>query len=87
LADITYAPARAREAAAGAVLAPMAGRVIRVEAAPGDVVAKGDCLIVVEAMKMQHRIAATADGTVEKVLAKEGDQVAARQLLVAMVEP
>ena len=87
LADITYAPARAREALAGAVMAPMAGRVIRIDAAPGDVVAKGDCLIVVEAMKMQHRIAAGTDGTVAEVLAKEGDQVAARQLLVAMVEP
>ncbi len=87
LTDITYAPARAREALAGAVVAPMAGRVIRVEAAPGDVVAKGDCLMVVEAMKMQHRITAGTGGTVAEVLAKEGDQVAARQLLVAMVEP
>ena len=87
LTDITYAPARAREALAGAVVAPMAGRVIRVEAAPGDVVAKGDCLMVVEAMKMQHRITAATSGTVAEVLAKEGDQVAARQLLVAMVEP
>jgi 3-methylcrotonyl-CoA carboxylase alpha subunit len=43
---------------------------------PGDAVKKGQALAVMEAMKMEHTIAAPADGTVQELLYAPGDQVA-----------
>jgi 3-methylcrotonyl-CoA carboxylase alpha subunit len=43
---------------------------------PGDAVKKGQALAVMEAMKMEHTIAAPADGTVQELLFAPGDQVA-----------
>ncbi len=51
-------------------------------AAKGETVAKGQCLVVLEAMKIEHEIRAGAEGTVAGVAVAEGEQVAARQLLV-----
>jgi geranyl-CoA carboxylase alpha subunit len=66
------------------MLAPMNGRIVAVLAKAGDKVAKGQRVVVLEAMKMQHEIAASRAGTVEQVAVKEGDQVATRQLLAAL---
>lgn len=55
---------------------------VTVAVAPGQVVAKGDLLMIVEAMKMEFRLQAPVDGTVEVVTAGAGAQVALRQLLV-----
>ena len=62
--------------------APMNGKVVAVLVNAGDAVAKGQRLVVVEAMKMQHEMAAGSNGTVARVTVKPGDQVATRQLLV-----
>jgi biotin carboxyl carrier protein len=51
---------------------------------PGDRVAKGQRVVVLEAMKMQHEISAERDGMIDKILVKPGDQVATRQLLVEL---
>jgi geranyl-CoA carboxylase alpha subunit len=67
------------------LLAPMNGAIIGVHAKPGDSVSKGQRIVVLEAMKMQHEICAERAGTIEKVLVKLGDQVATRQLLVELV--
>ena len=67
--------------------APMAGRIIRVLATPGDNVRAGDTLLILEAMKMEQQITAPHDGTVAKLLCEEGDQVAAGQELVVLQEP
>jgi geranyl-CoA carboxylase alpha subunit len=64
------------------VRAPMNGKVVAVLVNAGDVVAKGQRLVMVEAMKMQHEMAAGGNGTVTRVTVKPGDQVATRQLLV-----
>jgi geranyl-CoA carboxylase alpha subunit len=64
--------------------APMNGRVVRVLAKPGDRVAKGQCVVVLEAMKMQHEIAAPRDGTLANISAAEGQQVATRALLAIL---
>ncbi|WP_026913162.1 ATP-binding protein [Perlucidibaca piscinae] len=81
--DVTYAPAQAAEAGSdGRLLAPIDGKVVTVAVAPGQVVAKGDLLMIVEAMKMEFRLQAPVDGTVEVVTAGAGAQVALRQLLV-----
>jgi len=66
------------------LIAPMNGAIIAVHAQVGDRVAKGQPVVVLEAMKMQHEIAAERDGVVDKVLIKPGDQVATRQLLVQL---
>ena len=74
-------------AAAGSLVAPMPGAVLRVLVAPGATVAAGDPLVVVEAMKMEHQVAAPADGTVGEVHVAPGDQVETGQLLLVMAEP
>ncbi len=53
----------------------MPGRVRKVSAAAGDRVERGMVLIVLEAMKMEHAIRAPKDGTLRRLLVKEGDLV------------
>jgi len=61
---------------AGRLTAPMPGKVVSFSVKAGDKVAKGQPLAVMEAMKMEHTIAAPADGTVAELLYGPGDQVA-----------
>ena len=83
--DTTLAPPTARDAlGAGVLRAPMNGRIIAVHAKAGDTVLKGQRLIVLEAMKMQHEITAERDGTIETLPVKAGDQVATRQVLASL---
>ena len=69
--------AHAGEAAAegGRLTAPMPGKVVSFAVKVGDTVAKGQPLAVMEAMKMEHTIAAPADGVVQELLYAPGDQV------------
>lgn len=81
--------ARGRKAPRGAeetpsLEAPMPGRVISVRAAAGARVSKGDVLVVLEAMKMEHAVHAPKDGTVARVPVSEGQMVAFGELLVEM---
>ena len=66
------------------LLAPMNGVIVGVLAKPDDPVSKGQCVVVLEAMKMQHEIVAERDGSIGKILVKPGDQVATRQLLAEL---
>ncbi|WP_324612827.1 acetyl-CoA carboxylase biotin carboxyl carrier protein subunit, partial [Streptomyces specialis] len=59
----------------GSLLAPMPGTVVRVDAAPGDAVTAGQPLMWLEAMKMQHRIDAPADGVLTELSVAVGRQV------------
>ena len=59
----------------GRLTSPLPGRVVSVAVAAGDFVSAGQTLMVIEAMKMEHSIAAPAAGTVETVHFSEGDQV------------
>ncbi|MFD4656433.1 biotin carboxylase N-terminal domain-containing protein [Kitasatospora sp. NPDC058444] len=70
----------------GALLAPMPGTVVRVVAAVGDTVTAGQPLLVLEAMKMEHRVAAPSDGTLVELRATPGRQVETGTLL-AVVQP
>jgi 3-methylcrotonyl-CoA carboxylase alpha subunit len=70
------AEAEATTEGAGHLTSPMPGTVVRVMAAAGDQVKRGQPLLVVEAMKMEHTIAAHADGVVKQVKFKAGDSVA-----------
>jgi 3-methylcrotonyl-CoA carboxylase alpha subunit len=64
------------ESGGGRLTAPMPGKVVAVLASAGQEVKKGDALVIMEAMKMEHTIAAPTDGVVEEVLYQVGDQVA-----------
>ena len=66
----------------GAVLSPMPGRIIAVSVAAGQAVAKGQTLVTLEAMKMEHSLVAPFDGTVADLSAIEGGQVSEGALLV-----
>ncbi|MFG3229310.1 acetyl/propionyl/methylcrotonyl-CoA carboxylase subunit alpha [Kitasatospora sp. NPDC048194] len=70
----------------GALLAPMPGTVLRTSAAVGDAVTAGQPLLVLEAMKMEHRVTAPADGVLVELLAAPGRQVELGTLL-AVVRP
>ncbi|MEO9133306.1 MAG: acetyl/propionyl/methylcrotonyl-CoA carboxylase subunit alpha [Sphingomonas sp.] len=67
--------AAAGAAADGTILSPMPGRIIAVEIAVGDTVAKGQKLITLEAMKMEHSLVAPFDGIVAELNAETGGQV------------
>ena len=64
-----------RGLAAGGFAAPMPGVIIEVRVEPGEQVAAGSTLVVMEGMKMEHHVSAPCDGTVTEVLVNPGDQV------------
>jgi acetyl-CoA/propionyl-CoA carboxylase biotin carboxyl carrier protein len=68
----------------GPLTSPMPGTVLAVHVAPGESVAAGQPLVVVEAMKMEHVVAASAPGTVREVLVKPGDAVVLDQPLAVV---
>ena len=70
----------------GAILSPMPGLVISVDVAEGDRVAKGDRLLTVEAMKMEHSLRAPFDGIVGKLQVSTGARVSENQLVVSVMK-
>jgi propionyl-CoA carboxylase alpha chain len=71
-------------AAGSGTTAPVPGRIVAVQVAPGDGVIEGQVLVVLEAMKMEHSIRAASASTVAEVRVQVGDQVDARQVLVVL---
>jgi len=83
--DKTYAPPAAAAAGSdGKLRAPMDGRIVAIKVAAGDSVSRGQTLIVLEAMKIQHQLKAGLDATIESVAVREGQQVANRTVLVTL---
>ena len=81
--DITHLPVgSAAGAGCGSVKAPMDGAIVEVLVEQGSQVSKGQLLLVLEAMKMEHPLKASIDGVVRRVGVSRGDQVKNRQLLV-----
>ncbi len=70
----------------GRLTAMMPGRVVKVMADAGDKIKKGQALIIMEAMKMEHTIVSPRDGVVERVAFKVGDMVPADAVLFAFEE-
>lgn len=70
----------------GGLTAPMPGAVLTTEVEAGMTVAKGQLLVILEAMKMEHRITAPFTGVVEKVHVNVAEQVENGQLLVTIIE-
>ncbi|WP_327590803.1 biotin/lipoyl-binding protein [Nonomuraea sp. NBC_00507] len=86
LTPVPRLPEPVERVAPGSLLAPMPGSVLRVEVAAGDRVTKGQSVLVLEAMKMEHRIAAPADGVVSGVHVEKGQQVEAGAVLAIIQE-
>ncbi len=78
------APSARDGAADGRVAAPIGGQVLAVPVREGERVARGQCVAVIEAMKMEHGVAAPRDGVVRRIAVSPGDQVAARQALMVV---
>ena len=88
---VTELPAARKGAGAGThdgdVRSPMPGTVIAVGVASGAAVAKGEVVVVVEAMKMEHALGAPFDGVVDQLEVRVGDSVVVDQLLAVVTAP
>jgi acetyl/propionyl-CoA carboxylase alpha subunit len=84
LNEVERFPIPGAELAAGALVAPLPGTVVKVAVAAGDPVTAGDTLVAIEAMKMEHEVRAPTDGTVTEVHVTAGEQVEAGRLLVVI---
>ena len=83
--DRTYAPpASAAAGGDGKLRAPMDGRIVAIRVAAGDTVVRGQTLVVLEAMKIQHQLKAALDATIDSISVHEGQQVANRTVLVTL---
>lgn len=67
-----------------AIKAPLAGNIFKVNVRPGDVVAAGDVVIILEAMKMETEVRASSGGTVSAVKVSEGDSVSVGDALIEL---
>lgn len=76
---------RQADASSGTVKAPMDGAIVDVRVSAGDSVTKGQLLLVLEAMKMEHPLTAGIDGVIKGVQVIAGDQVRNRQVLLEIV--
>jgi 3-methylcrotonyl-CoA carboxylase alpha subunit len=77
----------ADDPAAGRLTAPMPGRVTQLLVGVGDIVRRGQPLMIIEAMKMEHTVAAPADGVVGTVRFDVGDLVEEGTELISLVAP
>jgi biotin carboxyl carrier protein len=68
----------------GAVVAPMAGKIVSVKVKQGDSVKLGDVLCILEAMKMENEITAPKTGTVQSVNISEGMGVSEGDILITI---
>jgi|GEM_PF-1472014 len=66
------------------LVSPMAGKVVAVVCAEGDTVAQGDCIIIVEAMKMENDLKAHVGGAISKIHVAEGDAVEVGDVLISI---
>ncbi|MFI5691610.1 acetyl/propionyl/methylcrotonyl-CoA carboxylase subunit alpha [Kribbella sp. NPDC051586] len=91
LGSVSLAPVErftdpARQVAAGSLVAPMPGTVIRIGVEIGDTVTQGQPLLWLEAMKMEHTIAAPVDGVVGELKVEAGQQVEVGAVLAVVGE-
>jgi geranyl-CoA carboxylase alpha subunit len=82
--DASFEPAASASGAAAAneLRAPFNGKVIAVKAQPGATVVRGDTLLVLESMKLEHALGASRDGVIKSVHVEAGQQAATSQVLV-----
>lgn len=86
LLELPRFPVKDDDDFSGGLLAPMPGSVLATHVSTGDTVKKGQLLMVLEAMKMEHQITAPMDGTISQIKVEKGDQVANGELLAVLEE-
>jgi biotin carboxyl carrier protein len=86
LHEVPRFPSPVREEVHGGCLAPMPGKILAVRIEPGQSVKKGETLVILEAMKMEHEVVAPHDGVVREVLVEVGQQVDTGAVLVVIEE-
>ncbi len=86
LVELPRFPLPEDQAAAGSLVAPLPGVVNEVKVKPGDSVAAGDVLLVIDSMKVFHSIAAPLAGRVAEIRVEPGSQVEAGTLLAVIEE-
>lgn len=69
---------------AKSIISPMPGSIVSVSVEPGQTVAEGQELLIVEAMKMQNIIKSEVEGKIKKVNVKPGQSVAVDELLIEL---
>lgn len=84
LIEVPRFPVKEFEGVSGGLIAPMPGNVQATKVSVGDTVEKGQVMLILEAMKMEHQITAPEAGTVTALHVQEGDQVANGQLLIVI---
>ena len=83
--DLTHAPPRREHAGgSGRITSAMHGLIVDIAVRPGETVKRGQRLLSIEAMKMEHQILASIDGTVAELGVSAGQQVAPGRLLVSL---
>jgi len=81
-----YKPSGLNKGGAGALLTQMPGKVVKLMKKEGDKVAKGETVLILEAMKMENEIKSGADGVIKSVNVKEGQALEAGFLMVEIEE-
>jgi len=72
------------DSASGGIVAPMPGKIVDILVKPGDQVAAGDVVVLLEAMKMENELCAINKGVVKEVLVHKGDAAQGGQVLVTL---
>jgi biotin carboxyl carrier protein len=70
---------------AHAITAPLPGNIIDIKVTPGDIIEKGQLLMVMEAMKMENQILSDRKGVVEKILVNVGDMVLQGDVILQLI--
>lgn len=83
-APAATAPKEPLPEGAPTIKAPMPGKISALKAEPGQTVARGDVVVVLEAMKMQNDITAPQDGTIVELRVQVGDSVKTGDILVVL---
>jgi glutaconyl-CoA decarboxylase len=85
-APAAAAPTAAAEVGAGdtPIAAPMPGKVSKIMKKAGDKIAKGECIMTLEAMKMQNEIGAPVGGTIKSINVNKGDGVKPGQIMAVI---
>ncbi|MDE0762992.1 MAG: sodium-extruding oxaloacetate decarboxylase subunit alpha [Cellvibrionales bacterium] len=83
-APVATSPSCSVAAAADPICAPLAGTVVRVVVAPGQVVVEGQAVLILEAMKMETSVSAPRAGTIDSIAVTAGDSVAVGDVLISL---
>lgn len=81
-----FKPSGLNKGGAGALITQMPGKVVKLMKKEGDKVAKGETVLILEAMKMENEIKSGADGIIKSVNVKEGQALEAGFLMVEIEE-